>query len=146
MHLSEPHLLAVSNGKTCCKVLLSGEGADELMGGYTRYKALQHPSLLNSIATWQFRFFFKPLHNKLLRVAQIQKIRSRFFNGSNIYQRYCNHFWIENTHKRIPKKIYEEAKSLYPGSFRQALYFDQHTYLCSLLDRNDRCTMGASIE
>jgi asparagine synthetase B (glutamine-hydrolysing) len=35
MHLSEPHLLALSNGKTCCKVLLSGEGADELMGGYT---------------------------------------------------------------------------------------------------------------
>ena len=45
------------------------------------------------------------------------------------------------------KQIYNEAKSLYPDNLRrQALYFDQHTYLCSLLDRNDRCTMGASIE
>ena len=40
-----------------------------------------------------------------------------------------------------------EAQELYPKNLkRQALYFDQHTYLCSLLDRNDRCTMGASIE
>ena len=45
------------------------------------------------------------------------------------------------------KQIYKDAKSLYPDNLRrQALYFDQHTYLCSLLDRNDRCTMGASIE
>ena len=29
---------------------------------------------------------------------------------------------------------------------RQAMYSDQHTFLCSLLDRNDRMTMGASIE
>ena len=36
---------------------------------------------------------------------------------------------------------------MYPKDLqRQALYFDQHTYLCSLLDRNDRCTMGTSIE
>jgi asparagine synthase (glutamine-hydrolysing) len=40
-----------------------------------------------------------------------------------------------------------DAKELYPNNpQRQALYFDQHTYLCSLLDRNDRCTMGTSIE
>jgi asparagine synthase (glutamine-hydrolysing) len=43
--------------------------------------------------------------------------------------------------------ILEEAKSLYPGDLaRQAMYLDQHTFLCSLLDRNDRMTMGASIE
>ena len=26
------------------------------------------------------------------------------------------------------------------------MYSDQHTFLCSVLDRNDRMTMGASIE
>ena len=26
------------------------------------------------------------------------------------------------------------------------MYYDQHTFLCSLLDRNDRMTMAASIE
>jgi asparagine synthase (glutamine-hydrolysing) len=87
MHLSEPHLLALSQ-MACCKVLLSGEGADD-----GRLYALQN--LTTSIssacdyATWQFRFVFKkPLHNKLLRFAQIQKKSDLvFFNGSNIYLR-----------------------------------------------------------
>jgi asparagine synthase (glutamine-hydrolysing) len=40
-----------------------------------------------------------------------------------------------------------EAKMAYPGEpIRQAMYADQLTFLCSLLDRNDRMTMGASIE
>src|SRR5207302_9522851 len=45
------------------------------------------------------------------------------------------------------EQVLEEARALYPGDFaRQAMYSDQHTFLCSLRDRNDRMTMGASIE
>jgi asparagine synthase (glutamine-hydrolysing) len=46
----------------------------------------------------------------------------------------------------LPKMNIErkyKAKSLYPHNLRrQALYFDQQTYLRSLLYRNDRATMG----
>jgi asparagine synthase (glutamine-hydrolysing) len=72
MHLSEPHLLAISKIAKPLVKLISGEGADELMGGYVRYKTLV-PALLKSIATREFGSFEKIHYEKLIRYSQISK-------------------------------------------------------------------------
>ncbi|MEO8517408.1 MAG: asparagine synthase (glutamine-hydrolyzing) [Flavobacterium sp.] len=153
MHLNEPHLVAVSQlANSKVKVLLSGEGADELMGGYIRYKALKNPSLLKVIGQISNLKYFNnnPRYDKLIRYSRIKESSELLiFNGSNIYPEDINTFYGQ---KNKPKNAYryqiiKDAQELYPNNLqRQALYFDQHTYMCSLLDRNDRCTMGASIE
>jgi asparagine synthase (glutamine-hydrolysing) len=153
MHLNEPHLLAIAKlAKPKVKVLLSGEGADELMGGYVRYKALKSPSLLKIISFLSKLETFnkKPRFDKLFRYSKINSDSDLvIFNGSNVYPEDINLFYgnIKKPVNEYRHQILQEAQELYPKNLqRQALYFDQHTYMCSLLDRNDRCTMGTSIE
>ena len=153
MHLNEPHLLAIAKlAKPKVKVLLSGEGADELMGGYVRYKALKNPSLLKVISQIsKFEIFNKkPRYDKLFRYSRINSDSDLvIFNGSNVYPKDIEAFYGKKNKpvNEYRHQILKEAKELYPKNLqRQALYFDQHTYMCSLLDRNDRCTMGTSME
>ena len=44
------------------------------------------------------------------------------------------------------QQLVAEAQQAYADPVRQAMYYDQYSYLQSVLDRNDRMTMGASIE
>ncbi|MBA3827738.1 MAG: asparagine synthase (glutamine-hydrolyzing) [Taibaiella sp.] len=152
IHQSDPHLVAISAySKSYVKVLLSGEGADELMGGYVRYKPLKHwdkVKAFSSLLDLPYAKDITRLH-KLKRYLQNRTTdEAILLNASNFYP---EEFFMNkdeaasNIYYR--KQILQEAKE-YMGSnyIKQVLYLDQHIYLQSLLDRNDRTTMAAGIE
>jgi asparagine synthase (glutamine-hydrolysing) len=154
IHQNEPQIVAISrHAKRHITVLLSGEGSDEIMGGYVRYKALRYLGYKNLI---RLMLSMTPKKLKSYRIEKIQ----RYFNLTDfdamILINASNNFpdefaqsgiQIGEIHNDFRKRILEEAKEIYPNNYRrQALYLDQHTYLCSLNDRNDRATMAASIE
>lgn len=154
VHGNDLYLLAISQyAKSFVTVLLSGEGGDETLGGYVRYRPLRYPALLKASG------FARPLLGALgVYKPRIKKL-ARFLSLGGL-----NQFILFNSCDVLPtdlsaigmrpsgahpyrERVLKEAAGVYGDDLaRQAMYSDLHTFLCSILDRNDRMTMGASIE
>ncbi len=152
-HYSDLHIGAIAEyAKERVTVLLSGEGADETLGGYVRYWPLRHPAALGAaraVVPWLARAAGTWRVRKLQRMLSLGGVDQLvLFNASNIFPDDLAALGLRPPAEYgFREQVVREAKTVYPGEpARQAMYADVHTFLCSLLDRNDRQTMGASIE
>ena len=154
-HSNDPHLLAISqHAKPRVTVLLSGEGADETLGGYVRYRPLRYPGILSALRPLARHFGRSgtTLSGRLAKLARFLELGSLrnfvLFNACDTLPGDLQQLGLMETSAfEYRDRVLAEAEELYPGDLvRQAMYSDQHTFLCSVLDRNDRMTMGASIE
>jgi len=160
-------LYYVSNlAKEYVKVVLSGEGADEIFAGYDlywymtfieRYRQYIGPgicSILGKVAS-----IFLPVHSKLRKYLVLGSVPlERRYKGISMYEEEIkNALYQEDFKKYISsiqgkgdlaifiRNLLEECDCL--ESLNKMLFFDIHTWLVDdLLIKADRMSMGASLE
>lgn len=148
-HGNDVHLLAIArHAKPRVTVLLSGEGADETLGGYSRYQAFVHPRLLSLLAPpLRLAAARGALPGRLRRAERL--LRPEGIDGWLAWSSAAHapgELPVPNVLPLARERLVDEAAEVYRQPVRRLMYLELHTYLQSILDRNDRMTMGASIE
>lgn len=125
------------------KVNLSGQGADELLGGYakyliTRFKEIKCKSLLSGL-----QFLFNAIHhNDLLKKPHIKSILS-LFKTNSFGPHWIDTKWFQDRGIKQPNSI----SHLSSDNFRKQRYLDlTERLLPSLLRFEDHNAMAHSVE
>ena len=146
------------------KVVLTGEGSDELFGGYERYRwnllgekfGRTYDLLPGALRTW-IRDGIGT--SRLLRASMRRKVGHTFLGREpGIESRFLDNFYCAFSASDLNALLHGRAGSVYENylSFWKArpaspllprmLYCDQKTYLVELLMKQDRMSMACSIE
>jgi asparagine synthase (glutamine-hydrolysing) len=140
------HFLACEVARSS-RAVLTGEGSDEVLGGYRRHVAERHEWLFRSLPT--LLFLAQPLaRGKPRWQTAIASLRTA--DSGARYVRWIGALGFSERDALLPGE-----KSPMPSSdadprasgLRRALYFDQASWLPDqVLERADRMTMAASLE
>ncbi len=155
--INHPHTVQIrllsKLAKEFVTVVLTGEGADEVFGGYPRYKIVKLGKLVKLMPAFASTGAAKVLsHTGERRIVKLAGSLGRdeseqaVLNSMFVPTHETVRVFPEGLDIRGRRALYDD-RFLDPGdSINRLLYYEQRTYLPSLLHRLDRMSMAASIE
>jgi len=161
--VSEPSDIAIyllsKEASRSVKMVLTGEGADETLGGYRKHAAECLAWMYWSVPRRLRRTLLAPLVRELPFGYRDMKIAVASLNCEDWRERYVRWFGaLDFKERRALSRLRVHERELredlppydsHPdtSALRRILYFDQTSWLPdNLLERGDRMTMAASIE
>lgn len=152
-----PILILSKLASRTVKMVLTGEGSDELMGGYPKHRAERWMQ-------WYHRMIPSALHDSLVRPAlralphamrraRIVGMAAGERDLTNRMRVWFGGITMEDRNALIGELVPPEPREPYPfsmrtgSSARRTLFFDQTSWLPdNLLERGDRMMMAGSVE